>query len=136
MAKKVNMKESVVKEPVTEADNDSVTVLVNVIRNFKDATDNNRVISSGPNSYYRTNKDRADKLVAAGFCKYEDEELEVAKADVVEDPDTPDAEEDKPTDAEVTDSSDAEEDKSTDTEAIDPSNTEESNASDDSNPNE
>ncbi len=119
MAKKVNTKESVVKEPITEADN-NVNVLVNVIRNFKDATDNNRVISSGPNSYYRTNKDRADKLVAAGFCKYEDEELEVAKAEVVEDSDTPDAEEDKPTDIEATD----------------PSNTEEANASDDSNPNE
>ena len=135
MAKKVNTKESVVKEPLTEADN-NVTVLVNVIRNFKDATDNNRVISSGPNSYYRTNKDRADKLVAAGFCKYEDEELEVAKAEVVEDPDTPDAEEDKPTDTEVTDPSDAEEDKPTDTETTDSSKTEETNASDDSNPNE
>ena len=63
--------------------NDNSIVLVNVVRSFRDATDNNREISSGPNSYYRTSKDRASKLIAAGFCKYEDEELEVTKAEIV-----------------------------------------------------
>lgn len=48
-------------------------VLVRVISNFNDATDNERFISAGPNTFYRTNKSRADKLVKAGYAEYVEE---------------------------------------------------------------
>lgn len=46
-------------------------VLVRVVNNFNDATDNERFISAGPNTFYRTNKSRADMLVDKGFCEYD-----------------------------------------------------------------
>ena len=109
MAKKVDIKNSTEK---TEAVHDNVIVFVNVVKNFLDSTDNNRTISAGPNTYYRTNKDRADKLVEAGFCKYDDVELKVVEDSI----NTNDV------------SINAEKDKTP--------NLEKANASDDSNPNE
>ena len=54
-----------------ENDNDNELIFINVVRNFQDSTDNNRLISAGSNSYYKTTKERAAKLVNAGFCAYE-----------------------------------------------------------------
>lgn len=54
--------------------NEDPIVMVRVVNNFNDATDNNRFISAGPNTFYRTNKSRADMLVAAGYAEYENVE--------------------------------------------------------------
>lgn len=66
--KETTTKTTKVEETVTTEE----IVLVRVISNFKDTTDNERFISAGPNTFYRTNKSRADKLVAAGYAEYED----------------------------------------------------------------
>lgn len=60
------------KETVTNNNVEAEYVLVKVDKAFRDATDNNRDISAGPNSYYRTTKERADMLVTRGFCSYDD----------------------------------------------------------------
>ena len=81
MSKKVNTKDTY-KTP--EVVNDNAVVLVKVEKNFRDATDNNRPISAGPNCYYKTTKERADRLVASGFCKYDDEETATIKEETTE----------------------------------------------------
>ncbi len=58
---------------VEEQDVTNDMVYVRVVRNFNDATDNERFISAGPNSYYKTNKERADMLVKAGYVEYDNE---------------------------------------------------------------
>ncbi|MCX4365098.1 MAG: hypothetical protein OSJ70_04935 [Bacilli bacterium] len=70
MTKKKETKDKAAK--VTSTTTTEEIVLVRVINNFNDATDNERFISAGPNTFYRTNKSRADKLVAAGYAEYED----------------------------------------------------------------
>ena len=74
-ANKVEDKEQVIvtdnsDEQVVVATND--VVFVRVVQNFNDAKDNERFISAGPNTFYRTNKERADMLVEAGYCEYAD----------------------------------------------------------------
>lgn len=63
-SKKTEVKTNVNEDPI---------VIVRVVNNFNDATDNNRFVSAGPNTFYRTNKSRADMLVAAGYAEYEEE---------------------------------------------------------------
>jgi len=75
------------QEKKTEAKtivNEDPIVLVRVVNNFNDATDNERFISAGPNTFYRTNKSRADMLVEAGYAEYE-EEVEVTVANISDD---------------------------------------------------
>lgn len=72
MSKK-NNKSNVETKPVeTKEVETNDIVLVRVIKNFNDATDNNNFVAAGKNNFYRTNKERADMLVKAGYCEYED----------------------------------------------------------------
>lgn len=73
MSKKTNKVNVNKTNKVEEQDVTNDTVYVRVIRNFNDATDNERFISAGPNSYYKTNKERADMLVKAGYVEYDSE---------------------------------------------------------------
>lgn len=61
-----------IESVIENNENDNSTVFVRVVRNFQDSTDNNNFVSSGKNNFYRTSKERADKLVESGFCEYED----------------------------------------------------------------
>ena len=60
MSKKTNKVNVSKTNKVEEQDITNDIVYVRVVRNFNDATDNERFISAGPNSYYKTNKERAD----------------------------------------------------------------------------
>lgn len=71
MSKKNDKVKANVKTDEKVVEND--VVFVRVIQNFNDATDNNNFVSAGKNSFYRTNKERADMLVKDGYCEYEDD---------------------------------------------------------------
>ena len=73
-ANKVENKDQVIVANNSDEQVDVATsdvVLVRVVQNFNDATDGERFISAGPNTFYRTNKKRADMLVKAGYCEYD-----------------------------------------------------------------
>lgn len=61
---------------ISTSKNVEEVVFVRVLKNFNDATDSDRFISSGPNTFYRTNKERADMLAKAGYVEYDQEEIE------------------------------------------------------------
>lgn len=73
MSKKTNKVNVNKTNKIEEQDVTNDTVYVRVVRNFNDATDNERFISAGPNSYYKTDKERADMLVRAGYVEYDNE---------------------------------------------------------------
>ena len=58
-------------------------VFVRVIKNFNDATDNNNFVAAGKNTFYRTNKERADMLVNNGYAEYDN----VVVEDIINDDD-------------------------------------------------
>lgn len=74
MSKKNNVK-TVDNETTIPVTSEDQIVFVRVINNFKDSTDNQNFVSAGKNTFYRTNKSRADKLVEAGYAEYEDVDL-------------------------------------------------------------
>ncbi len=71
MEKTKKDKMNIQKPKVLINDSKDEIVFVRVVRSFNDATDRNNFISSGPNTFYRTNRERADKLAAAGYVEYE-----------------------------------------------------------------
>lgn len=73
MSKKTNKVNVNKTNKVEEQDVTNDIVYVRVVRNFNDATDNERFISAGPNSYYKTNKERADMLERAEYVEYDNE---------------------------------------------------------------
>lgn len=73
MSKKTNKVNVEKTNKVEEQDVINDTVYVRVVKNFNDATDNERFISAGPNSYYKTDRERADMLVRAGYAEYDSE---------------------------------------------------------------
>lgn len=71
MSKKTNKGNINKTNKVEEQDITNDTVYVRVIRNFNDATDSERFISAGPNSYYKTDKKRANMLAKAGYVEFD-----------------------------------------------------------------
>lgn len=80
MSKKISKVKDESKENVSQTEKvvENDIVLVRVARNFNDGTDNNNFVSAGPNTYYKTNKDRAKKLVETGYCEYDNSVATVA----------------------------------------------------------
>lgn len=82
------------KKEISTIVSEDPIVLVRVVNNFNDATDNERFISAGPNTFYRTNKSRADMLVEAGYAEYEEVELTTVVEDSVNSNEDPNASQD------------------------------------------
>ena len=145
MSKK-NNKSNVEAKPVeTKEVETNDVVLVRVIKNFNDATDNNNFVAAGKNNFYRTNKERADMLEKAGYVEYEvapvvvtlksendnaNGDTEDKSTDITENDNANGDTEDKSTDITEDDNTNGDtEDKSTD-------KSEDDITDDDSNPNE
>lgn len=138
MSKKTNKVNVSKTNKVEEQDITNDIVYVRVVRNFNDATDNERFISAGPNSYYKTNKERADMLAKAGYVEYDNESTVIdtnINSDDTNNEDNTNANDDVDNSNDITDDNVNEDDNTSDEDNAN-DDSEDTNVDDDSNAND